>query len=340
MPATTGLRAMADLATPMSLRVGATLRIADHILAGATTATAIAARCDADAQALDRLLLHWTWLGLLQVDQGGAGYGLTDLGAELVSDHPRNRREWLDIHGSVGRGDLAFVELLHTVRTGRSAYAARYGVEFWDDLQCTPTLRRSFDSLMDQHVQSDAADIASSYPWDRHRYVVDVAGGNGALLEMILRKHPTLSGCVLELDGPLEDAQARFGSVPALHGRAAATRGSLFEPLPVTGDVYVLSAILHDWPDDDAHTILAGVRAAMGPEACLLVVEAVGKDGESVDPRMDLRMLAYTGGRERGVRDLARLAAGAGLALERTHPVAGKDYMAILEFRVADGDAG
>lgn len=335
-----GLRAMADLATPMSIRVGATLAVADHVAAGATTAVAIAGRCGAHAPALERLLLHWAWLGLLE-RSGAPGtdgtYRLTDLGAELRTDHPAGRRDWLDIRGSVGRGDLAFVELLHTVTTGASAYDARYGRGFWDDLDQDPALRASFDALMRRHVEADSAGVARAYPWQRHRTVVDVAGGDGTLLATLLRAHPGLTGVVVELDGPAARARATF-EAPDLRDRATVAVGSFFDPLPVRGDAYVLSAVLHDWDDDDCRRVLRTCRAAMDAGDRLLVVEAVGGDGESVDPRMDLRMLAFTGGKERGVGELAALARTADLDLVTTHPVPGRAYMGVVELRAADAE--
>ncbi|WP_407319810.1 methyltransferase [Isoptericola halotolerans] len=330
-----GLRAMADLATPMSIRVGATLGVADHVAAGATTAESIAVRCDAFAPALERLLLHWVWLGLLHRSSSGA-FDLTELGGQLRSDHPAGKRDWLDIRGSVGRGDLAFVELMHTITTGGSAYRARYGQDFWDDLGSDPTLRTSFDTLMQRHVEADDAEIVDAYPWARHRTVVDVAGGNGALLATILRAHPGLHGVLVELDEPAARARAAFDSA-GLRERVDVAVGSFFEPLPTRGDAYVLSAVLHDWDDESCLRILRNCRAATTATDRLLVIEAVGHDGESVDPRMDLRMLAYTGGKERGVGELADLAARADLELVRTHLVPGSRYMAVVELAPAGG---
>lgn len=330
-----GLRAMADLATPMSIRVGATLGLADHVAAGARTAEAIADRCSAHAPALERLLLHWAWLGLLRRTTDG-DYDLTELGGQLRSDHPAGRREWLDMTGSVGRGDLAFVELMHTMTTGGSAYRARYGQDFWDDLGSDEGLRASFDALMQRHVEADAARVVDAYPWTRHRTIVDVAGGGGALLAKILRAHPGLDGVLVELAEPAARARATFDSAD-LRDRASVAVGSFFDPLPARGDAYVLSAVLHDWDDESCRRILRTCRAAMTATDRLLVIEAVGQDGESVDPRMDLRMLAYTGGKERGVGELAELAARADLELVRTHPVPGSRYMAVVELGPVGG---
>jgi hypothetical protein len=51
----------------------------------------------------------------------------------------------------------------------------------------------------------------------------------------------------------------------------------------------------------------------------VFVVEKSGAGGESVRTGMDLRMLAYFGGRERGVTDLTALAREAGLRVVAVH---------------------
>jgi hypothetical protein len=63
----------------------------------------------------------------------------------------------------------------------------------------------------------------------------------------------------------------------------------------------------------------------------VFVVEKIGGDGETLRTGLDLRMLAYFGGKERSVSELTALAAEAGLRLVAVHPAG---PMAIVEYRV------
>lgn len=76
--------------------------------------------------------------------------------------------------------------------------------------------------------------------------------------------------------------------------------GNFFDQVP-RGDVYVLSGIFHDWPDDRATAILRTIRAAAPADACLLVLDSVVPSDN--DPHgakwLDLLMLTILGGRER-----------------------------------------
>lgn len=321
-----GVRALADLATPMAIRVAATLRLADHVAAGRDTAAVLADIVGAHEGSLARLLDHLVHVGLFVRREPGT-YALTDLGEQLKEDHPKGRRRWLDIEGAVGRGDLGFVHLLHTVRTGEAAYPLHYGTPFWEDLGSDSALSTSFDEAMGHHIAHDGTSLAEAYDWSALGHVVDVGGGNGALLSLLLSRHPDLVGTVVDLPGPVESARSRF-EAEGLKDRADAVEADFFASLPAGAGGYILSSVLHDWGDDEAVRILRSCADAAGDGGPVLVIEAVGSDGESPSTAMDLRMLVFTGGRERGLAELTSLAHRAGLRV-RTTATAG--FLAVIE---------
>src|SRR5829696_1179589 len=312
-----GLWAMADLATPMTVRVAATLRIADHITRGRRTASALAEATGADADALDRVLRHLVTAGVLRRDEPDR-YLLTTRGEALRDDHPAGMRAVLDLEGAIGRADLCFVQLLHTVRTGEPAFPAQFGRSFWDDLAADPTRSASFDAQMGADVAAWAPDIVSAYDWGSLGHLVDVGGGNGALLAALLREHPDLQGTVLDLPGAAEAARKAL-TAAGLADRSDAVAGSFFDPLPPGAGGYLLCAVLHDWDDEAAGTILRRCTEAAGTDGRVLVVEKLVTDTDH-RTEMDLRVLAYFGGRERDLAELTALAAAAGLRIAAVHP--------------------
>ena len=62
----------------------------------------------------------------------------------------------------------------------------------------------------------------------------------------------------------------------------------------------------------------------------MFVIEKIGTDGVTVDPRMDLRLLAHMGGRERSREELVTLAESAGCTLAAVHEAGA---IVILELR-------
>lgn len=320
------LWSMAGLGTPMAIRVAATLRLADHIHQGRRTADELAQACGAHQDTLARLLRYLAARGVFSCDEAGR-YALTPLGEPLREDHPAHVRAWFDIDG-MGWGELSFVELLHTVRTGEAAFPKRYGRPYWEDMLASPVRTESFHTLHGYDVAARSPGIVGGYDWAAHKHVVDVGGGDGSLLAAILTAAPALRGTVVDLAEATEAARATFARA-GLEDRADTVTGSFFEPLPAGADAYLLSIVLHDWPDEEAVAILRRCAEAAGPGGRVMVIESIG-DGEVKHTGMDLRMLALYAARERNVAEFTALAERAGLRCAAVHPAGPSS---ILELR-------
>lgn len=328
------LWAMADLFTPMALRVAATLRLADHVASGAASVPALVERTDSDPDALGRLVEHLVALGVLERD-GSEALSVTDFGEQLREGHPGDGRAWLDIEGAVGRGDLSALRLLDTVRTGRPAYSLMYGRGYWEDLAAEPSLAESFDALMGSRLRFDGPRIAAGYDWGELSHVVDVGGGNGTLLVAILTAHPGLRGTLVELAGPAAAARHTLAEA-GIDDRCEIVVGSFFDALPAGADAYILSGVVHDWDDQHALEILRRCAEAAGGAGRVLVIEHAGLEDDAdsgMRTEMDLRMLAFSGGRERTLGDLERLAADAGLPISSVHRAT--RYRSVIEFKAS-----
>lgn len=326
-----GVWQMADLVTPIAIRVAATLRVADHLAAGRTVIE-IAETENVDADVLDRVLQHLADVGLFVSGYAGH-YSLTERAEELRSDHPASVRALLDMDDALGRAELSFADLLHSVRTGEAAFSVRFGRSFWVDLAADSGRFASYAAAMGSDVAAWAPSILEGYDWGSLRHVVDVGGGDGSLLIAMLGAHAGLRGTVLDLPEAADAARERLRGA-GLAERSDVVSGSFFDPLPKGGDGYLLSAILHDWHDDAARAILGRCAEAAGPNGTVFVIEKIGPDGESVRTPMDLRMLAFFGGRERGAAAIGALGARVGLRLREVHP-AGE--LSIVQLAAAPG---
>jgi hypothetical protein len=324
---------MADLATPMSIRVAATLGLVERAGSAGATAEQLASETGTSAPALRRLLDHLVTIGLFELDPRSGRHRPTELGAQMSEDAPAGIKPLLDINSAGGRAELGFVDLLETVTTGAPAYPRRYGRDFWADLDAEPTLRRTFDAQMNWRFREQASQIARRFDWSRFPTIVDLGGGDGSLLVEILRAHPAVTGRVLDLAPAATAAAERFAAI-GIDDRASAVAGSFFDPLPAGADAYLLSDVLHDWDDEHARRILAGCRHAAAPDGTVVVVEPVR--GQGAGTAIDLFMLMCFGGGERTVEELADLAADCGLVLRDSVPVS--DGRTALEFGVAPAE--
>jgi hypothetical protein len=313
------LYGLADLITPIALRVAATLRVADRIAAGTGQLTELAANVDADPDALGRLLRFLVARGLFAEPEPGR-FALTDSVAPLCDGHPEQVRSWLDLTGALGRADLAFGSLLEVVRTGKPGYPMVYGRGLWEDLADDPELTASFDALMARN-RSKWDPWLAAQDWSEAKHVVDVGGGNGALLISLLRAQPHLRATLV--DQPTTVAAAKQALAEAgSSARCEVVTGSFFDPLPAGADTYLLSSIVHDWSDADAAVILRRCAQAAGPGGRVLLSELVptGNEDRQLFTGLDLRMLVYFGGRERNLEDFEALTDAAGLTITSIIP--------------------
>ncbi|GAA4656041.1 methyltransferase [Arthrobacter cryoconiti] len=317
-PAPTAWQLMApviDLLTPMATRVAATLRVADFLCESPLSAQELARLTDSDPDAIGRLLRHLVDHGVFAEPKPDV-FALNELGALLCSDHASGMRVQLDLTGFGGQMDLAFTGLLHTVRTGQPAWERVFGAPFWDFLGGDPVMSASFDATMTAGAEY-LADDAQAFEWSSLRRIIDVGGGNGALLGAIISAHPDIQTTLVDLSETVErgrDALTQQG----LAARCTFVGQSFFDPLPVGGEMYVLNSVLHDWGDKEAIAILRRCREAAGADGRVLIIETGAGEGAGF-AEMDLRMLVLCGGKERTFEGYTKLATAAELGVISTH---------------------
>jgi 2,7-dihydroxy-5-methyl-1-naphthoate 7-O-methyltransferase len=294
------LRELSDFARPWSIWVAATLRLADHIDAGATQLDELAERAGAEPSALRRLLQHLVALGVLSEEAGT--YSNTEISRLLMDE--AGWRPWLDLDGAPGLWAESWTRLLGAVRTGSPGRD-----EAWYYAELARTGRAaSFDALMAARVRAEAQDLAELYEWSSVEHVVDVGGGTGEMLRTLVAAHPHLRGTLFDLPQVVVDVEReeRLEVVPG---------NFLEEPLP-RGNAYVLSQILHGWPDEGATRILRRCAGAGDDHPRVLIVESVLADRPSADEAgFDLFMLILSGGRQRTLTEFQQLAQSAGLTI-------------------------
>jgi SAM-dependent methyltransferase len=297
----------------LAVEVAATLGLVDHILAGATRLDALASGCDADPGALLRLLRLLQEAGLVRLHEDDGIVEVTAAGRRLASSDPLAWRVRLD-QGGMGRrmDDAVFHGLLSSIRSGSSSYEEVHGRAFWEDMQALG-LSGSFQAHMVPHVVDIAPAVAALPEVVAARSIVDICGGDGALLEAVLAANPHVRGSLLELPEVAAAARQRFAA-SALRDRVAVIEGDVFRTPVERHDLGLLCWVLHDWSDADAHRILGAAAAALAPGGRLVVIERPRTRSLEV-LEADLRMLVFFGGRERSEQEWMKLFAEAGLAL-------------------------
>ncbi|KAL6963420.1 Caffeic acid 3-O-methyltransferase 1 [Sarracenia purpurea var. burkii] len=158
--------------------------------------------------------------------------------------------------------------------------------------------------------------------------LVDVGGGIGATLNMIISKYPSIKGINFDLPHVIKDA-------PSYQG-VEHIGGDMFVSVPKANAIF-MKKICHDWSDEDYLKVLKNCYDALPNTGKVIVVEYILP--EALDASLaakdvfviDCMMLANFGnGKERTEKEFENLAKGAGFKGFRVMCCAFNNY--VMEF--------
>jgi ubiquinone/menaquinone biosynthesis C-methylase UbiE len=309
---------LADYWLPQALRLVAELEIADHLSETEPTSLAsLAAVTDTDPDALMRFMRALASEGVFEELPGGR-FRLSKRGALLRSDHPWSLASILRMPAVLwdAWGDGAY-----SLRTGRPAFNQRFGKGFFEYLAEHEDANRRLNRAMQDRIRPLAAGVLPMIRWGNDATVVDVGGGTGGFLSLILDVNPKLRGVLFEQ--PHVIAQASNVLMEAgVSDRCTLVEGDFFRDVPAGGDTYIFTNVLHNWGDEDATRILTNCRHAMKPGKRVLIIETVvPADGRRHPAKIfDLEMLVVWGGRERTESEYHSLLSRSGFSLRHVTP--------------------
>ncbi|GAA2899444.1 methyltransferase [Actinoplanes cyaneus] len=316
------LRMAEGLGAARLLQLAVEFELADRLADGPRTADDLAQATGAHAQGLHRLLRALAGVGVCTEPAPGS-FALTEMGRRLSADHPQSLHWWVrfqtmlnPVYDGAGR----------SLRGPDPAFSAVYGEPIFEHLASNPEHGEIFHAAMAEHSRVMGTALAAGYDFGGIGRIVDVGGGDGSLLTVLLQRYPEARGVVFDLPEVAGVARERIEAA-GLADRCAVVGGDFLSEVPAGGDLYVLKGVLHNWPDADALTLLRNCRAAMGPESRLLLIEAVVPPGDDFHPSkvLDVAMMIVYGGRERTLAEHKELLAQAGLryggTVEATAPL-------------------
>lgn len=295
-----------------AIHAAAKLRIPDLLASRPKSAAELAADCAADAPTLERLLRALATIEVFARTPDGR-FTNTPLTEVLRADHPQSQRDGaLFLPAAFLWRPLG--ELYESVRTGEPAFRRIFGESFFEYLAGHPAEAALFNTAMTQGTAWTAPALLAAYDFSRFERLLDVGGGEGALLRDILAANAGLRGVLFDLPSVVAGAgEVLKGEVAA---RCEIVGGSFFERVPEGADAYLLKGVIHDWPDEDAMKILRNTGRAMRGGGTLLLIEKIVDSATRPAGLIDLLMLVI-GGRERSEADFRSLLASAGFSLTR-----------------------
>jgi hypothetical protein len=318
---------------PQAIHVVAVLGIADLLADGPRNSDELAQATGSHARTLYRVLRTLVAAGIFAEDKAGR-LRLTPLGQPLKSDVADSVRA-ASIFLS-GESELEG-RLVDCVRSGKTAVELASGETNWIEYYREDGRRAAvFNAGMTALSNAHYAGVVDAYDFGSIRKLVDVGGGHGRLLSMILKAYPKMRGVLFDLPHAVEGGQRTIAEA-GLIDRCEIVSGDFFRAVPPGGDAYILSRVIHDWADDKAIAILKVVRPALPPKGRLLLFETmIRADNRLSYPLLsDLNMVIRTGGCERTEAEYRALYNAAGFKLSRTVKTPSPTGMTIIEGKPA-----
>ncbi|MQM08639.1 hypothetical protein Taro_041496 [Colocasia esculenta] len=201
--------------------------------------------------------------------------------------------------------------LKDAVLEGGIPFNKAYGMTAFEYHGTDARFNKVFNAGMSNHSTITMKKILEIYGgFEGINVLVDVGGGIGATLNMIVSKHPTIKGINFDLPHVIADAP----SYPGVEH----VGGDMFESVP-SGDAIFMKWILHDWSDEHCLKVLMNCWKALPAAGKVIVMEGIlpvapetTKEAQGLF-HVDLIMLAHNpGGKERTEADFESLAKEAG----------------------------
>jgi len=306
-----------------ALHAAAKLGVFDVLRDESKTSDEIAVAVGAHEPSLRRLLRFLGTIGAL-VEDGYGRFAATPMGELLRSDHPASARPWAILYGSPAIW-RTYGELYESVLSGQPAFERVHGAPFFEYLERNQEDASVFNAAMTSGGSPSA--ILDAYDFSSFAKIVDVGGGQGALLQAILEQYPHATGVLYDL--PSVIAQASAITDVTVAARRQVVAGDMFQSIPTGCDAYLLKRIIHDWSDAEAIQILRNCRQAMSDQGRILLIEQIIQPSHqsSATTSADLNMLVLVSGRERTEKEFRDLLASAGLELTRVIPAGGRSVI-------------
>jgi hypothetical protein len=206
-----------------------------------------------------------------------------------------------------------------TKETG-TPYKWAHGEELWTWLGSHPDRGVIMVAGMRSHNPMDA------YPWgielakldldDDDVAIVDVAGGQGHIMDGIRKENPRMKGRFI-----VQDLPSTFDVVPSPPDRVEFMVYDIFTPQPVKDAyIYHYRHIFHNWSDGDCTTILGQIVPLLKtqPKSKLLLVDVVLPNSNATMQQaiVDITMFPM-GGMERNESQWKELLAKSGLGIKK-----------------------
>ncbi|XP_019245640.1 PREDICTED: LOW QUALITY PROTEIN: caffeic acid 3-O-methyltransferase-like [Nicotiana attenuata] len=205
----------------------------------------------------------------------------------------------------------SWYHLKDAVLDGGIPFNKAYGMTAFEYHGTDPRFNKVFNRGMSDHSTMSMKKILEDYKgFEGLNSIVDVGGGTGATVNMIVSKYPSIKGINFDLPHVIGDAPAYPG--------VEHVGGDMFVSVP-KADAIFMKWICHDWSDEHCLKFLKNCYEALPANGKVIIAECILPEAPDTSlatkntVHVDIVMLAHNpGGKERTEKEFEALAKGAG----------------------------
>ncbi|MEM8546702.1 MAG: methyltransferase [Pseudomonadota bacterium] len=176
-----------------------------------------------------------------------------------------------------------------------------------------------YSELMGASQPMIAEQVLAAFPFQRFQHVLDVGGGNGAFLDALHLRFPSLRRTLFDLPAVVASRRAPAGDLELVPGSFTE------DALPEGADLVTLVRIVHDHNDDVVLQLLRAIRKIIPSHGRLVIAEPMaGTPGARAvgDAYFGFYLLAMGAGRARTQPEIDELLRAAGFGQSQRHATA------------------
>ncbi|KAM0949485.1 putative caffeate O-methyltransferase [Dioscorea sansibarensis] len=202
----------------------------------------------------------------------------------------------------------SWANLKHAVLDASIPFVKTHGMTLFEYEDNDPHFSEMFNKAMFNLTTGLMKRVLENYKgFENINVLVDVGGGHGGILSLILSKYPHIKAINFDLPHVVSKAKPIQG--------VEFVGGDMFESVP-TGDAILMKHILHNWSDADCIMILKNCWNVLPDNGKLIIIESV--ISENIDEAkwailLDIIMLTFfIDGKERNEKEYQFLAKESG----------------------------
>ncbi|KAL0736823.1 hypothetical protein Bca4012_013033 [Brassica carinata] len=205
-----------------------------------------------------------------------------------------------------------WMHLKDVILEGKDAFTSAHGKSFFEYTCSNEQFGEMFNGAISEASRLTMKKVLEVYRGFEHvNTLVDVGGGNGTAISLVISKYPHIKGINLDLACVIADAP--------LYPGVEHDSGDMFVEIP-KGDAMFLKWILHCWNDEDCVKILKNCRRSLSETGKVIIVDVLKPTQPNINDlysnnafAKDMVMCTFlSGGRERSLPEFQTLAFDSG----------------------------